>query len=96
MAYITPKPTKPFQLSSTGGQASAATPAGALAGIFIATAGSTPTVTVYDNTTGSGTVLIPTFTPVAGTYYAFPEASFTNGCYIVLGGTVTGVAFIRT
>jgi hypothetical protein len=88
------KPSRQTQLSSTGGLAMGG--AGALTGLFISSASATPTVTIYDNTAGSGTVLVPTFTPVAGTMYNFPDGGFNTGCYVVLSGTVTGVAFTRS
>lgn len=83
----------PVELSSTGTVARIGQ--GTLAGIFCSSS-SSGTVTVYDgavaNTTGE-TVMIPTFTAVAGTYYPF-KAFFQQGCNIVLGGTFTGAAMI--
>jgi hypothetical protein len=60
---------------------------GKLLGIFVAAATATPTITVYDNTAGSGTQITGAFTPVAGTFYPIP-AQFRAGCYVVLSGTV--------
>ena len=59
---------------------------GVLSGIFVAssTAG---TVKVWDNTAGSGTVLVNTFSGIAGTWYPLPFA-FGKGCYVTLGGTI--------
>lgn len=80
-----------YELSSTGGVAK--TGNGTLAGIFISSAGSTPTVTVYDGATAgdTSTPLIPTFTPAAATYYNF-KVMFQKGLNIVLGGSITGAA----
>ena len=79
------------QLSSTGSVIKKG--AGVLSGIFISAASSTPTCTVYDGATTAATSvpIIPTFTPVAGTYYPI-KAVFQQGLNIVLGGTVTGAA----
>jgi hypothetical protein len=79
----------PGQLSSTGGVLKKGS--GVLTGIFVSSASATPTITVYDNTTGTGNPIIPTFTPAAATYYEF-RAYFQNGLNVVLGGTVTGAA----
>ena len=81
----------PYQLSSIGGVAKPG--AGVLQKIFASGASSTPTITVYDGATAgaTGTVLVPTFTPVAGTVYNF-DIAFQLGLNIVIGGTVTGFA----
>ena len=71
----------------------AASGAGVLAGIFVASASLTPTITVYDNTAGSGTIIINVFTPVAGTTYNFLSPRFSTGCYVVIGGTVDCTVF---
>jgi len=61
--------------------------AGALLGIFVASASATPTIKLWDNTAASGTVLVNTFTPVAATWYFIP-VQFKTGLYITIGGTV--------
>jgi hypothetical protein len=62
---------------------------GVLGGIFVSAASSTPTITVYDSaTTTTATTIVSVFTPVAGTYYPLPFA-FSNGCYVVISGTVS-------
>ncbi|HEX3861288.1 MAG TPA: hypothetical protein VHY35_06300 [Stellaceae bacterium] len=71
----------------------AAAGAGILQGIFVSSASSTPTITVYDNTAGSGTTLIGVFTPVAGTMYRFADPRFSTGCYIVISGTLACTIF---
>jgi hypothetical protein len=62
-----------------------------LGGIFCASS-STGTVKVWDNTAGSGTVCVNTFSVAAGTYYPIP-ANLQNGCYITIGGTADITAF---
>lgn len=62
---------------------------GALLGIFVSAAASTPTITIYDSaTTGTGTPIVSVFTPVAATFYRIP-VNFTAGCYVVISGTVS-------
>lgn len=66
--------------------------AGKLKGIFVSTASSTPTITVYDSaaTTTTATI-IGTFTPAAATSYILPldGAYAKDGLYVVISGTVT-------
>lgn len=62
--------------------------AGSMIGIFVASASGSPTIAVYDSaTTGTSTIIVNTFTPAAGTFYPMPF-SFSNGCYVALGGTI--------
>jgi hypothetical protein len=68
------------------------TGAGQLLGIFVASATSTPTIKVWDNTSGATTVIVNTFTPIAGTFYPIP-ANFATGCYVTIGGTVDCTVF---
>jgi len=63
------------------------TGAGNLLGIFVASASSTPTLKVWDNTSAATTIIVNTFTPSAGTFYPIP-AAFTNGLYVTISGTV--------
>ena len=63
------------------------TGAGSLVGIFVASASSTPTIKVWDNTSGATTILVNTFTPAAATFYPIP-ATFGTGLYVTIGGTV--------
>lgn len=74
--------------------ASTNTGAGAaqLMGIFVASASATPTIRVYDGTDATGTVVVNTFTPVAGTYYPIP-AKVAKGIYIAISGTVDCTVF---
>ena len=61
---------------------------GSIIGIFVASASGSPTIAVYDSaTTTTTTIIVNTFTPIAGTFYPMPF-SFTNGCYVAIGGTV--------
>jgi hypothetical protein len=64
-----------------------ATGAGFLCGIFVASASGSPTIKLWDNTAASGTVLVNTFTPAAGTWYPLPF-HFKTGLYLDVGGTV--------
>ena len=59
-----------------------------LIGIFVASASSTPTITVYDSAgTATTTTVVGVFTPAAATWYRLPFL-FKNGIYIAIGGTV--------
>ena len=65
--------------------------AGKLKGIFVSSASSTPTITVYDPAAATTTdVILATFTPAAATSYLLPlDGAFAkNGIYVVIGGTV--------
>lgn len=68
---------------------------GTFAGIFVSAASDTPTITVYDNTAGSGTKIIDTFTPSASTFYEIPNCVFSNGLYVVISGTVSCTVFYK-
>lgn len=62
---------------------------GALLGIFVSAASSTPTITIYDDAaTGTTTKIVETFTPVAATWYNLPIA-VSAGINIVISGTVS-------
>ena len=61
--------------------------AGALLGIFVASASGSPSIKLWDNTSAAAPILVNTFTPVAATWYAIP-AQFKTGLYISIGGTV--------
>ena len=60
---------------------------GRLLGIFVASASATPTIKVWDNTSAATTILVNTFTPVAGGWYSMPF-TFLTGLYITISGTV--------
>ena len=65
--------------------------AGKLRGIFVSSASSTPTITIYDVQTGTATTMVGAFTPVGATFYpfgSFDGAYFNQGLNVVLGGTV--------
>jgi hypothetical protein len=66
--------------------------AGKLKGIFVSSASSTPTITVYDSasTTTSNNTILGQFTPAAATSYLLPldGAYAKNGIYVAIGGTV--------
>lgn len=47
------------------------------------------TIKIWDNTAGSGTVILNTFTPAAGTFYMFAAAViFNTGCYADVTNTI--------
>ena len=60
--------------------------AGKLNGIFVSSASSTPTITVYDSFSSSASdpVILATFTPTGNTMH-----NFFQGLYIVISGTVS-------
>lgn len=65
--------------------------AGKLRGIFVSSASSTPTITIYDVQTGTATTMIGAFTPVGATFYPFGSldgAFFNQGLNVVISGTV--------
>jgi hypothetical protein len=65
--------------------------AGKLRGIFVSSASSTPTITIYDVQTGTATTMVGVFTPVGATFYPFGSldgAFFNQGLNVVLSGTV--------
>ncbi|WP_160665162.1 hypothetical protein [Pseudarthrobacter sp. ATCC 49987] len=70
------------------------TGAGRLKGIFVAS-GTTPTIKLWDSTTAASTVLINTFTPAVGTYYAFPSVEFATGLFITVSGTIDCTVFFK-
>lgn len=62
---------------------------GDLIGIWVSAVSGSPTITIYDSaTTTTSTPIATIFIPVAATYYTIP-ASYINGLYIVIGGTVS-------
>jgi hypothetical protein len=66
--------------------------AGKLNGIFVSSASSTPTITVYDSSASSASdpVVLATFTPTGNTMHNFFQGLFVNkGIYVVIGGTVS-------
>ncbi len=67
-----------------------ATGASRYSGIFVSIATSTPTLKVWNNTAASGTVLVETFTPVAGTLYTMGAmVNCSTGIYVTISGTVS-------
>ena len=63
------------------------TGAGSVKGIFVASA-TTGTIKLWDNTAGSGPVLVNTFTVAPGVFYELGHMSFATGLFITIGGTV--------
>jgi len=67
------------------------TSAGKINGIFVSSASSTPTITVYDSfaSSTSDPVVLATFTPTGNTMHNFFQGLYTNkGIYVVISGTV--------
>lgn len=66
---------------------------GILYGFNVVAVGTTPTVTIYDNTTAAGTKLmeIPSASIVAGAFISFNSLGIlvSNGIHVVVGGTDT-------
>lgn len=60
---------------------------GTLVGIFVASASSTPTIKLWDNTSAAGATLVNTFIPIAASWYPLPFR-FLTGLYVDVGGTV--------
>lgn len=58
---------------------------GVLDEIVVGAAGTTISITVYDNTAGSGTVMFGPYVLVAGA--RLPGGKFGTGCYITFSGT---------
>lgn len=66
--------------------------AGKINGIFVSSASSTPTITVYDSFSSSASdpVVLATFTPTGNTNHNFYQGLYTNkGIYVVISGTVS-------
>jgi hypothetical protein len=66
--------------------------AGKLNGIFVSSASSTPTITVYDSYSSSASdpVVLATFTPTGNTMHNFFQGLYVNkGIYVVISGTVS-------
>lgn len=66
--------------------------AGKLNGIFVSSASSTPTITVYDSfkSSNSDPVVLATFTPTGNTNHNFFPGIYANkGIYVVISGTVS-------
>jgi len=59
----------------------------------IVAASSSGTLTIYDNTAASGTVILTAFPLTAGQVYEL-DIMFQTGCYISIGGTATITATV--
>ena len=63
-----------------------------LKSIFISSATSNPTITIYDSALKSDQdpIVLATFTPVAATAFNFFDGLYlSRGMYVVIGGTVS-------
>lgn len=69
--------------------------AGKVHGIFIASLTGTPTITAYDGSSTSGTLKLPTFTPVVGMLPLF-GMSLASGFFLNIIGTVNLVVIYDT
>lgn len=80
------------QVSTSAGQ-TIKSGTGLLYGIHVVAVGTSPTITIYDNTTAAGVVLmqIPTASIVAGATITFSGIGMatSNGIHVVVGGTGT-------
>jgi hypothetical protein len=64
---------------------------GKLKGIFVSSATSTPTITIYDVQTGTATTMVGAFAPANATYYPmgnYDGSFFNQGLNVVISGTV--------
>lgn len=84
--YALSEATPYVNLTATG---TAFTGACELAGFDCTAVTGTPTITIYDNTSAAGTVIVPATTLTLGrTEFAYKRA-LTTGCHVVLSGTQT-------
>jgi hypothetical protein len=68
------------------------TSAGKINGIFVSSASSTPTITVYDSfkSSNSDPVVLATFTPTGNTNLNFYPGLYVNkGIYVVISGVAS-------
>lgn len=65
---------------------------GVLAGILVSSVSGSPSVTVYNTTTGTGTKIVDTFVPVAGQWYPMP-AGFDVGLTVAIAATCSVTVF---
>lgn len=91
-------------MSAISQQAGAATPitsatttqiytgSGVILGFFVSS-GTTPSVTIYDNTTTTGTPILATAVAPAVGWYPFP-AGFSTGLRVVTAGTNPNVTVV--
>lgn len=80
-------PNQQCQYQRATGNQLIKTGSGALSGWLVAQG--TPTITVYDNTSAAGTIIVNGIACTAGNSYPAP-ALFTKGCYaVVSSGDVT-------
>lgn len=73
---------QPTQISATS---TIDTGGGVLHGIFVSS-GTSPTFTIYDNTSATGDPVVTTVTASAATFYEL-NLAYGTGLHIVLGGT---------
>lgn len=61
---------------------------GLLGGIFVSALGTTPTITVYDQTSAATPVILATFIPTVGQNVIL-NVQFQTGLYVAIGGSGT-------
>lgn len=85
-AIVTGEVTPYVNLTATG---TAFTGACELAGYDCTAATPTPTITIYDNTSAAGTVIVPTTNLTVGRTEFTYKRALTTGCHVVISGTAT-------
>ena len=65
---------------------------GKMVGVFCSSSTS-GTLTLYDNTSAAGTLIVAAFNLTAGQYYQIP-AAFVNGVHAVISGTAEITIFV--
>jgi hypothetical protein len=68
---------------------------GILTGIFVASVSGSPTIKLWNNTSATATVLVNTFTPVAATFYSFPDVYFSTALFMTVGATADITVFYK-
>jgi hypothetical protein len=84
--YALSEATPYVPLTATG---TAFTGACELAGWDVVAVTGTPTITIYDNTSAAGTVIVPATTLTVGRVEFAYKRALTTGCHVVLSGTQT-------
>lgn len=77
---------QPVVLAESGIVASAEEANGRVHGLFCATVTEGSTVTIYSGVSDAGTIIVPSFEPVAPSSYDFWGINYTQGCYVKISG----------
>lgn len=86
------KANEVYTPSAISATATVKTGAGTCGGFIVSSATTGATVTVYDNTAASGTVILAAMTVAAGTPYPLP-VTFATGLHVVITGTASLTVF---